>query len=253
MKKYKTTRWLAVMVLAAICIAGSCPAQVSALSKPSLSVSKRTKTKATIKITKVKAATGYQVFLATSKKGKYQQIGATRTTSFQISKIKKDKTYYVKVRSYKTTGSRIVTSGYSAAVQIGKYSAETKADKYAKQVLELVNKERAGGNLDALQLSKELNEAASVRAKELASEFSHIRPDGRDCFTALIDAGIVYSCVGENIAAGQTSPEAVMKSWMNSDGHRANIMSTDYTQMGVGYYYDAKEEQHYWVQIFIKE
>lgn len=253
MKKQIIKKWLAAALLASVCVTSIYTVPVSAMSKPSLSVSKRTKTTANLKITKVKSATGYQIFLAASKKGKYQQIGATRTTNFQVTKLKKNKVYYVKARAYKTIGSRIVTSGYSTVVQIGKYSAETTAEKYAKEILELVNKERSKAGLTELKLSKDLNAAAGIRAKELANEFSHVRPDGRDCFTVLTDAEIMYSSVGENIASGQTSPKSVVASWMDSDGHRANILSPDYTKMGLGYYHVDKGNQYYWAQIFIKE
>lgn len=255
MKKHITKKCLAALLLIAISVTSiqTAPQKAEAMSKPSISVNKRTKTTATIKIAKLKQVTGYQVFLATSKKGKYKQIGATRTTSFQITKINKNKVYYVKVRAYKTVGSRIVTSGYSSVVQVKKYTVETTADKYAKEVLSLVNKERAKAGLNELKKNTSLNAAAITRAKELASEFSHTRPDGRDCFTVLTEAGIVYASVGENIAAGQSSPASVVSSWMDSEGHRANILSSDYTHMGVGYYHTSKGNQHYWVQIFMKE
>ena len=63
--------------------------------------------------------------------------------------------------------------------------------------------------------------------------------------------GIRYSAAGENIAKGQNSPEAVMNAWMNSSGHRANILSNNYDQLGVGYETD-KNGNTYWVQMFIK-
>lgn len=255
MKGQILKRCLAVCLVATLCVTGVqlAPKKVTAMGKPSCTVSKRTKTTATITVKKVKKVTGYQVFLANTRGGKYRQIGATLSGKFQITKIKKNKVYYVKVRAYKTSGSRITTGKFSAVTTVKKYSTESTADKYAKQVLSLVNQERAKAGLPELKLSKSLNAAAAVRARELATEFSHIRPDGRDCFTALTDAGIVYSHVGENIAAGQVTPQEVVTSWLNSDGHRANIMSEDYTQMGLGYYHSSKGDQYYWSQIFIKE
>lgn len=251
--KKQVRKLLAVVMTSAIAVTGLNAASASALSRPSFSVTKRAKTTASIKITKVKNATGYQIFLANSKKGKYRQVGATRTTKFQFSKLKKNKAYYVKVRAYKTKGNRIVTGKYSATLKIKKYSALSKENKQAQSVLNLVNKERATAGVEALTLDDAVNKVAESRAKELAEKFSHTRPDGRDCFTALTESGIVYSSCGENIAMGQTTPEEVMDSWMNSDGHRANILSSDYTKMGLGYYYDKENNQHYWAQIFIKE
>ena len=90
--------------------------------------------------------------------------------------------------------------------------------------------------------------AAQVRAGELYRSFSLTRPDGRSCFTALREAGASYSGAGENIAYGQRSPEAVMQAWMNSSGHRANILSNKYTKIGVGY--TVKNGVTYWTQMF---
>lgn len=255
MKRQVIKRCLAGFMAVVLCATGIQmePKRAAAIGKPSVTVSKRTKTTATVKIKKLKRVTGYQIFLATSRSGKYRHIGSTISGTFQITKIKKNKVYYVKVRAYKTSGTRITTGKFSSLATVAKYSSESTSEKYAKKVLSLVNKERAKAGLAELKLDKSLNAVASIRAKELAEEFSHIRPDGRDCFTALTDAGIVYSSVGENIAAGQASPQAVVAGWMASDGHRANIMSEDYTQMGLGYYHSPKGNQHYWSQLFIKE
>ncbi len=89
-----------------------------------------------------------------------------------------------------------------------------------------------------------------ARAKELEALFSHTRPDGSSCFTVLGEYGISYSGAGENIAAGQRSPEEVMNSWMNSQGHRENIMQDSYEKIGVGHY-QGQDGTQYWVQLFI--
>ena len=86
-----------------------------------------------------------------------------------------------------------------------------------------------------LQTNGAINEAAQVRVKELSALFDHTRPDGTTCFTALDDAGIRYSTAGENIAAGYSTPEQVVNGWMNSEGHRANILNASFTTIGVGY------------------
>lgn len=255
MKRQIVKKSLSVCLAMALCVTGMPLAskKAAAIGKTSASVSKRTKTTATIKIKKIKKVTGYQVYLASSRSGKYRHIGSTLSGEFQITKIKKNKVYYVKVRTYKTSGSRITTGKFSSVIKVGKYSSESTADKYAKQVLELVNKERAKEGLPELKLSSSLNNVAAIRAKELTEEFSHTRPNGKDCFTALTEAGISYSSVGENIAAGQATPQEVMESWMNSEGHRANILSENYTHMGIGYYHTSKGYQDYWAQIFIRE
>ena len=104
---------------------------------------------------------------------------------------------------------------------------------YEQQVLNLVNKERRSQGLSALSLSAEAQQAARVRAKEIVSSFSHTRPNGTSCFTVLNEIGAKYTSAGENIAKGQKTPEQVVEAWMNSPSHRANILSSKYTKLGV--------------------
>ena len=119
---------------------------------------------------------------------------------------------------------------------------------FEMQVLELVNAERAKYGLAPLAWDPvNLGPGAAVRAREISSVFSHTRPDGTSCFTAVSNPG----ALGENIAAGQRTPQQVMNSWMNSSGHRANILNAAYTRLGVGYYYASSSPYgHYWVQMF---
>lgn len=120
---------------------------------------------------------------------------------------------------------------------------------YAEQVVKLVNEERAKAGLSALELDNRIASAALIRAQEIKTSFSHTRPDGRKFSTVLTDNGIRFMGAGENIAWGQTSPEQVMNAWMNSDGHRANILDANFTKIGVGHYQDAAG-RHYWAQLF---
>ncbi len=120
----------------------------------------------------------------------------------------------------------------------------------AEQVVALVNAERAKAGLNPVTIDKNIEAAASIRAKECTVSFSHTRPDGRKFSTVLSDSGISYRGCGENIAWGQSSPEAVMEAWMNSSGHRANILNPNYTKLGVGYYQDAAG-RNYWSQLFV--
>ena len=131
-------------------------------------------------------------------------------------------------------------------------TANTSDMSAAEAVLNLVNAERAKEGLAPLTLNPTATAAAQLRAEELVTLFSHTRPDGTTCFTALNQAGVAYRTAGENIAAGQSTPEWVMESWMNSSGHRANILNAQFTQLGVGIYYNADTPYgHYWVQMFI--
>ncbi len=132
--------------------------------------------------------------------------------------------------------------------EIDEDSAE--ASEFAQEVLELVNIEREKAGVRPLKLSDDLTELANIRAEEIVEVFSHTRPDGRSCFSIL--SGINYRTCAENIAAGSATPEKVVEQWMNSAGHRANILNGAYRYLGVGYTYDEDAMyEHYWVQLFI--
>ena len=128
-------------------------------------------------------------------------------------------------------------------------TAPTGLSNYASQVLKLVNQERAKAGLPALTTTPALTAAANVRAKEIAKSFSHTRPDGQNFGSALKDQGISYRSAGENIAYGQKTPQEVMNAWMNSSGHRANIMNTGFGKIGIGVY--QINGVYYWTQEFM--
>ena len=117
----------------------------------------------------------------------------------------------------------------------------------AELVLYYTNQERAKYGLTELTTMSSLDAAAAVRAKEIATSFSHTRPNGATCFTVL--SGINYSTAGENIAMGQPDAKSVVAGWMNSPGHRANILNANYTKLGVGVY--KVNGNMYWSQEFI--
>ncbi len=121
---------------------------------------------------------------------------------------------------------------------------------YVEQVVNLVNTERAKEGLAPLSVDKKVQAAAQVRAVEIKSSFSHTRPNGSNFSTALKEQGVSYRRSGENIAWGQRTPEEVVKAWMNSAGHRANIMNKSFTKIGVGYY-QGSNGVNYWSQLFI--
>lgn len=127
--------------------------------------------------------------------------------------------------------------------------AETEYHAYVLRVVELVNEERAKAGLNPVTLRKDISAAAQVRAQETEVSFSHTRPDGTKFTTALAQAGVTYRGAGENIAWGQRTPEQVMNGWMNSAGHRANILNEKFTSIGVGYYQNAAGT-NYWTQLF---
>lgn len=127
-------------------------------------------------------------------------------------------------------------------------SSFSQEKQYEYQVIERVNEERRNNGVSPLQIDENLVSAAEVRANEISSSFSHTRPDGRECFSILDDRNIdTYWAVGENIAYGFLNPKDVMNGWMNSQGHRENILSPDYTAIGVGVYNSGR---YNWVQLF---
>lgn len=119
----------------------------------------------------------------------------------------------------------------------------------AKKVADLVNQERAKAGLAPLEVKVNLQTAAQVRAKEIEKSFSHTRPNGSSFSTVLAENGVDYRGSGENIAWGQRSPEEVMNGWMNSEGHRANILNKNFKYIGVGYHVNSNGTG-YWTQLF---
>ena len=125
-------------------------------------------------------------------------------------------------------------------------------NNFAEQVVTLVNRIRVANGLNKLTTYDKLTEVAQVRAKEIEISYSHTRPDGTKCFTALDEAGLRTVTAGENIAKGYSTPERVVDAWMNSPGHRANILNPSYTMIGVGYVYDPyTTDANYWTQVFM--
>lgn len=122
-------------------------------------------------------------------------------------------------------------------------------EAYEAEVIRLVNAERAKQGLSALSKNDGAVNVARVRAKEIVSSFSHTRPDGRSCFTAASDLGVTYRTAGENIAYGYSTPAQVVNGWMNSEGHRKNILSKSFSKIGVGCY--SSGGVLYWSQFFI--
>ena len=115
-------------------------------------------------------------------------------------------------------------------------------------VLLLTNRERVRAGLRPVSTTPFLQRACDIRAEELCTRMSHTRPDGSSCFTVLSDR---YTRMGENIAAGYAAADDVMQGWMNSAGHRDNILSPNYAHMGVGYHYRVDSAyRSYWVQFF---
>ncbi len=120
-------------------------------------------------------------------------------------------------------------------------------------MLEAVNLERAKVSKNNVVMCDYLNECARIRAEEIVETFSHVRPDGRTFNTVLTDNGVAFKNWGENVAKGQTSVADVMSDWMNSPGHRNNILSEQYDYTKFGFASKTVDGITYWVQIFISD
>lgn len=120
---------------------------------------------------------------------------------------------------------------------------------YEQEVVRLVNVQRSQNGLKPLAENWELSRVARYKSEDMARSryFSHESPTYGSPYQMMRAFGISYRSAGENIAYGQRTPAAVVSAWMNSSGHRANILSSSYTQIGVGYY----ESGNYWTQMFI--
>jgi uncharacterized protein YkwD len=119
-------------------------------------------------------------------------------------------------------------------------------------LLTLVNAERQRVGVAPLRLNDKLTAAAQRHAQDMATNrnLSHQGSDGSTMRSRIDDTGYDWMAIGENVAMGQTSPEAVMQSWMNSAGHRRNILNPDFQELGVGYAEGGGRP--YWVQVFAK-
>ncbi|MBQ8528827.1 MAG: LysM peptidoglycan-binding domain-containing protein [Clostridia bacterium] len=120
---------------------------------------------------------------------------------------------------------------------------------YEREVVRLVNAERAKAGLSPLEYDWELARVARYKSEDMQrlGYFSHTSPTYGSPFQMMKSFGISYRSAGENIARGYSTPAAVVEGWMNSPGHRANILSSSFTRIGVGYVKDG----HYWTQMFI--
>lgn len=123
---------------------------------------------------------------------------------------------------------------------------------YQKEVLDLVNVERTSRGLKPLKLDSNLSNVATTKSQDMINKnyFSHTSPTYGSPFDMMKKFGISYRTAGENIAMGQRNPKEVVTAWMNSEGHRKNILNANFTDLGVGVAKDAKGTI-YWTQMFI--
>lgn len=172
-----------------------------------------------------------------------------------------DKTYTTEVRGdgIRLTGDNSFICVAGGEVTISAIAAKNVTGRktitvidpvaYANEVLRLTNIERANAGLSRLGQRRELTQVAETRARESIQSFSHDRPDGSSCFTAFEEYGVDYRWAGENLAMGQRTPAEVLQDWMQSQGHRDNILTSEFNYMGVGVAMDSNG-MLYWTQCF---
>ena len=130
-------------------------------------------------------------------------------------------------------------------------NADTGVLQYEREVVRLVNEIRAKNGLKELTEDWELSRVARYKSQDMNDNnyFSHTSPVYGSPFNMIKNFGISYKSAAENIAKGQKTPQAVVDAWMNSSGHRANILNSTYTKIGVGYVASG----NYWTQMFIRQ
>lgn len=219
---------------------------------------KRYKTTVSVRLAKPAAtmtatySDGY-VYTVSAKNGAsvyYTTDGSTPTTSNGIKangKIYAEEGTVLTLRAIKSGWKSSLVRTINVPMLENDLSEE---EQFAAEVVELVNKERAAYGLAPLTVAADLSKAAQKRSEEIVASFDHTRPDGSSCFTVLDEYDIEWGYCGENIAAGQRSPEAVVESWMNSSGHRANILNENFKNIGVGCTFTSSGYKVYWTQVF---
>ncbi len=204
------------------------------------------KNKAQVKNQKAQAAKQRNEARKATKKAKKQVSQPAKTVA---PKTIAPKTVAPATQAPKAVAPKTQAPQTTAPAKTETQTNNSSISNYANQVLQLVNQERAKEGLKALTTASALTSASNKRAQETMQSFSHTRPNGSSFFTALTEFGVQYSAAGENIAYGQRTPQEVVTAWMNSPGHRANIMNGSFGKLGVGVY-QGSNGTIYWAQLF---
>lgn len=183
-----------------------------------------------------------------------ESIGKQQTyqSENKQTEVKKDNTEQIDKKNQEQSKPETTTSQNNKVAEPTNNKVEdatASVSAFEKEVVELTNKERANYDLPALTLDSELSKVAKAKSQDMSTNnyFDHTSSTYGSPFDMMEQFGITYKAAGENIAKGQKTPEEVVKEWMNSEGHRANILSDKFTHIGVGYV----ENGNYWTQQFI--
>ena len=181
----------------------------------------------------------------------FENVGMTTRSTKQTQTTAVEKSNNTKPAAVSSKPAAVASK--PAAATSKSTAASSNNGTYEQQVVNLVNQERAAAGLSALTVNAKLAGMAEKKAEDLRDNhyFDHNSPVYGSPFDMMRQFGISYKSAGENIAKGQRTPEEVMNGWMNSPGHRANILNSSYTEIGVGYVTDGSGTG-YWVQEFIR-
>lgn len=142
----------------------------------------------------------------------------------------------------------------AAPQQTSAEQVSSQLSQFEREVIRLTNAERQNRGLAPLQIDEEVSKVARIKSQDMRDRgyFSHQSPTYGSPFDMLRNYGVSYRAAGENIAAGQRTPQQVVQAWMNSQGHRQNILNSNYTHIGVGHV-QGGSYGHYWTQMFISK
>ena len=200
------------------------------------------------------------ISLSTDKR--YYSVGSKGSLTITVSpQDATDKTYTINISgtaaalegekefSCDAGGDVTITATASSGVTAKQTIRIVDLGAHANEVFRLTNIERKNAGLSSFSKMSSLTKTAGVRAKEIIRSFSHNRPDGSSCFTAFDECNVPYCWAGENIAKGHKTAAEVIKNWMESKGHRDNILKSEFTHLGVGVAMD-NNGKLYWAMSF---
>lgn len=230
MKKIITWMISLMLILSVIFTGGDC---VKAATTPELSKSNITLVKGNTGILKIEDATADEKDAA-----EWESSNPKVATVTQKGRVKA-----------KEIGEAKIMVSVAGKKLVCRVAVESLTTNYTEKVINLMNEERTAIGRVRLKQDEKLMKAAQTRAKELAEkpELDHERPNGKKYLSVLSEYSIKYYAVSENLVKEQKTPSSVMATCMDDPGKRANILTSEYTHVGVGYY------DGYWVQLFIKK
>ena len=230
MKKIITWMISLMLILSVIFTGGNC---VKAATTPELSKSNITLVKGNTGLLKIEDATADEKDAA-----EWESSNPKVATVTQKGRVKA-----------KEIGEAKIMVSVAGKKLVCRVAVESLTTNYTEKVINLMNEERTAIGRVRLKQDEKLMKAAQTRAKELAEkpELDHERPNGKKYLSVLSEYSIKYYAVSENLVKEQKTPSSVMATCMDDSGKRANILTSEYTHVGVGYY------DGYWVQLFIKK